>query len=100
MRTTNSRVTFRAPFTLNKDIGELPAGTYDIEVDEEEMRFTEHTAYRRAAIYFCVEGQGSTRTLVIPPSDLDAAVKRDAEERAASLATEGGAPIHPGGTLP
>lgn len=90
MRTTKSRVTFRTLFTLNKDVGELPAGTYDIEVDEEEIRGTERTAYRRTAIYFYVEGQGSTRTLVIHPSDLEAALKRDAETRAASLATESG----------
>lgn len=98
MRTTKSKVTFHAPFTLSKDAGELPAGVYEVEVDEEEIRGTERTAYRRTAIYFYVEGNGSTRTLVINPPDLEAALKRDAEERAASLATEGGAPIHPGGT--
>lgn len=41
MRTTKSKVTFHAPFTLNKDAGELPAGVYEVEVDEEEIGGTE-----------------------------------------------------------
>ena len=94
MRTTRSTVTFHDPFVLNRDVGELPAGTYDIEVDEEEIPILERTAYRRTAIYFYVESQGSTRTLLIDPADLDAALSRDSERRAGSPVTESS------GTLP
>jgi len=49
MRTTKSTVTFNRSFTLNGGLGELPAGTYDIEVDEEETCGIERTVYRRIA---------------------------------------------------
>ena len=92
MRTTKSKVTFHAPFTLNEDAGELPAGTYDVEVDEVEIQITDRTAYRRTAVCLYVEGQGSTRTLVIHPADLEAALSRDAESGAGSSVSEGVAP--------
>jgi hypothetical protein len=79
MRTTKSTVTFQGPFILNSVVGELPAGSYDIEIDEEEILATDRTGYRRVAIYFYVENQRSTRTLVIDPGDLDSALERDAE---------------------
>ncbi len=78
VRTTKSTVTFQDPFILNRDVGELPAGTYDIEIDEEEILTTDRTGYRRVAIYFYVENQRSTRTLVIDPVDLESALERDA----------------------
>ena len=82
MRTTKSTVTFNASFILNRDVEELPAGSYEIETDEEEILTTERSAYRRTAVYFYVESQGSTRTLVIHPADLESALSRDAEKRA------------------
>lgn len=81
MRTTRSTVTFHNPFVLNRDAGELPAGSYDIETDEEEILAAERTGYRRIAVYFHVESPGSTRTLVIDPSDLEAALRRDSQNR-------------------
>lgn len=80
MRTTRSTVTFVKPFVLNRDSGELPAGSYEIDTDEEEILASDRTAYRRAAIYFYVESRSSTRMLVIDPDDLDAALGRDAQE--------------------
>lgn len=81
MRTTRDTVTFHSSFILNRDVGELPAGSYDIEIDEEEIPTHDRSAFRRTAIYFYVEQGGSTRTLVIHPSELDAALRRDAENR-------------------
>lgn len=81
MRTTKSSVTFQGSFILNRDVGALPAGSYDIEIDEEEISAVDRTAYRRTAVYFFVESQRSTRTLVITPADLDAAIRRDAENQ-------------------
>lgn len=77
MRTRTSTITFQCPFILNSDVGELPAGSYDIEIDEEELLAADRTGYRRIATYFYVNGGGSTRMLVIDPAELDAALERD-----------------------
>lgn len=81
MRTTRHAVTFHSSFILNKDVGELPAGKYEIEIDEEEIGSQDRQAFRRTAIYFYVDQSGTTRTCVIQPSDLDSALERDAERR-------------------
>ncbi len=80
MRTRKSTVTFGRPFTLNKDVGELPSGTYDIEIDEEEIEAADRTAYRKAAIYFYVENAASTRMMVVTPAELESALKRDLDD--------------------
>jgi len=77
MRTQKSTVTFQHPFILNKGVGELPPGCYDIQIDEEEIQATDRTAYRRMAIYFYVQNAASTRTIVVTPADLESAVERD-----------------------
>ena len=77
MRTTKSTVTFHSPFTLNDRVGELPAGTYDIETDEEEILGADRTAYRRVATLLFVETRGSTRSLTVDPKHLEAALRRD-----------------------
>jgi hypothetical protein len=94
MRTARDTVTFQSSFVLNRDVGELPAGSYDIEIDEEEIPTQDRSASRRTAIYFYVEQRGSTRTFVIHPSDLDAALRRDAEKAGAIqfAETNGAAP--------
>lgn len=81
MRTTKSTVTFGAPFTVNGDVGELPAGTYDIEVDEEPIGGVESTAYRRVATLLLVRGVGSTRSVQVDPKDLEAALQADVDQR-------------------
>ena len=78
MRTTKRTVTFKSPFTVNNSAGELPAGTYDIEVDEEEIAGVELTAYRRVGTLLFVQQAGSTRSVTIEPQQLDAALQRDA----------------------
>jgi hypothetical protein len=81
MRTRKSTITFQHPFILNSDFGELPAGSYDIEIDEEELVAADLAGYRRTAAYFYVNSPGSTRMLVINPAQLDAALERDARTR-------------------
>ena len=79
VRTTASTVVFRHPFTLNTTVGELPAGNYEIEVDEEEIGSSvDRTVHRRVAVYFYVTDGPSTRTIVIEPRALDEALERDA----------------------
>lgn len=78
MRTIKSTVTFNRPFSLNDSIGELPAGTYDIEVDEEEILGAQRAAYRRVATLLFVQTPGTTRTLAIDHNQLEAALQKDA----------------------
>ena len=78
MRTRKATVTFQRPFTLNRDVGELPPGSYDIEIDEEEIEATDRTAYRRTAIYLYVQSSASTRTVIVTPADLESALEREA----------------------
>lgn len=78
MRTIKSQVTFGAPFSLNSSVGELPAGTYDIEVDEEEVEAGQQTAYVRTKTLMIIETAASTRTLTVDPKQLEAALHRDA----------------------
>ena len=90
MRTTKTKVTFRNSFILNRDVGELPAGTYGIEIDDEEILSSGRTGYRRTAIYFFVEKDGSMRMLSIEPADFESALSRDEEKRAGLAAEESG----------
>jgi hypothetical protein len=72
-----STVTFHRPFTLNRGVGELPAGTYEIEVDEEEIQASDRTGSRRTAIYLFVQQGASTRTIAATPNELDSALQHD-----------------------
>ena len=81
-RTTASTITFQAPFTLNENVGQLPAGTYEIEVDEEAIALGERPAFRRVATLLIVREPGSTRTLQIDSKQLDVALERDARHAA------------------
>jgi hypothetical protein len=82
MRTTKTKVTFRDSFILNRNVGELPGGSYNIEIDEEEILTSGRTGYRRTAIYFFVESDRSTRMISVEPADFESALSRDAEKRA------------------
>jgi hypothetical protein len=77
VRTLKSTVTFRRPFTLNRGVGELTAGTYEIEIDEEEIQASDRTGYRRSAIYLYVQQGAATRTIEATPNELDSALERD-----------------------
>ena len=84
IRTRKASVSFLGRFTLNRDVGELPPGTYDIDIDEEAIQASERTAYRRTTIYFYVRSSASTRTLMASPADLDKALERDRETSSAA----------------
>jgi hypothetical protein len=77
MRTTKSTVTFQAPFSMPSISGEQPAGTYDIEIDEELIDGIERTAYRRVATLLYLRTRGGTRTCTITADELAEALKRD-----------------------
>jgi hypothetical protein len=57
--------------------GEQPAGTYEIEIDEELIEGIERTAYRRVATLLHLRTRGGTRTCTITAEDLAAALELD-----------------------
>ncbi|MBW0159381.1 hypothetical protein [Sedimentimonas flavescens] len=73
MRSTKSTVTFEHPFLLSGYTDELPAGDYDVVVEEELLEGLSFAAYRRTATYLTVRGKGRMAGLVErrPTSELD-----------------------------
>jgi len=58
-RSTRSKVTFSNDVTIGDNQRELPAGTYEIIVEEELIQGLSFEAYRRTATYRMVRGRGS-----------------------------------------
>lgn len=81
MRSTRSTVTFSNPFTLPGYPGDLPAGDYEVLVEEELLQGLNFEAYRRTATYLTVRGRGShagrTELRAISDNDLKGALRRD-----------------------
>jgi hypothetical protein len=77
IRTTKSTVTFRAPFQVKGMSEQQPAGTYDIETDEEAIGGNDHTVYRRVATLLILRDAGRTRMVTIDPVSLEAALAAD-----------------------
>lgn len=81
MRSTRSTVTFSNPFTLPGYTGDLPAGDYEILVEEELLQGLSFEAYRRTATYLTVFGRGARvgriELRVTTESDLKKALSRD-----------------------
>ena len=81
-RSTRSTVTFSAPFALSGYPGELPAGTYEVVVEEELLQGLSFEGWRRTATSLTVRGRGSpagrSESHVISDSDLEEALRRDA----------------------
>ena len=58
--------------------GVLPAGTYDVETDEERLESISFPAYRRILTLIHLHPKlGLTQSLEIDPNELDAALMRD-----------------------
>ncbi|TMV70021.1 hypothetical protein FGG78_30465 [Thioclava sp. BHET1] len=73
MRSTNSTMTFYHPFFLPGYTDELPAGDYDVIVQEELLEGLSFAAYRRIATYLTVPGKGrmTGRVELRPTSERD-----------------------------
>ena len=82
-RTTRSQATFLAPFVLAELDEPQPAGTYDIETDDEIVEGNERTVYVRVATLLYLENRGTTRIVTIDPKGLQAALAQDAMVAAA-----------------
>ena len=83
MRSTRSTVTFSNPVTLPGYPGDLPAGDYEVLVEEELLQGLSFEAYRRTATYMTVRGKGAhagrSELRSTTESDLKEALRRDAD---------------------
>lgn len=81
-RSKRSSVVFRHPAQLDGVDVELPAGTYSIDVDEEQIPNLTFVAYRRVQTTIEVPvnrgGNAGRQVFVIDPHALEAALQRDA----------------------
>ena len=76
-RTTVKSVAFPRPFTLRGAEEELPAGTYDVETDEELIEELSFAVYRRTAMWIHLpQRRGGNSSLVarIDQDELDEAL--------------------------
>jgi hypothetical protein len=80
-RTTTSTVTFAHPFVISGYEDELPAGSYEVVVDEDLLEGLSFEAYRRTGSFLLVSGRGGqagqAEMRPIDPRDLEAALARD-----------------------
>ncbi len=77
LRTTPSSVSFSRPFELKGVDGPLPAGSYEVETEEEIIETLHRTVYVRVATLLIIRSTGMTRTVTVDPSDLETALERD-----------------------
>ncbi|EYD71498.1 hypothetical protein Rumeso_04899 [Rubellimicrobium mesophilum DSM 19309] len=84
-RTTRRTVTFVHPFRIADYEDELPAGDYQVVMDEELLEGRSFEAYRRTGTYLLVGsqagGRGTAEMRPIDPRDLEAALVRDRAPR-------------------
>ncbi|MEJ6396109.1 hypothetical protein V8J82_22835 [Gymnodinialimonas sp. 2305UL16-5] len=80
-RSTRSMVTFSNDFTIGNSQRELPAGTYEILVEEELIQGLSFEAYRRIATYLMARWRGSnageTSMQMTTKEDLEHAIACD-----------------------
>jgi hypothetical protein len=82
-RTSEERVTFNRTFLLPSVDEVLPAGTYLVETEEEQIDSLSFVAYRRVATTITLPAlgteTGSRQVIAIDPSELAAARAKDSE---------------------
>lgn len=82
-RTLRSSVVFRHPARLDGVEKLLPAGTYIVETDEEQIPSLSFVAYRRVRTSIIVPANTSSnagrQVITIEPQALQAALDRDAQ---------------------
>lgn len=80
-RSVTSVVTFTQPFAIGAKAEKLPAGAYNVTVDEEMIEGLSFAAYHRTSTILEVPAIGTSSAmkqyLHIAADDLDAALQRD-----------------------
>lgn len=88
IRTIQTMITFDHPFRMSGAEGVLPAGTYRVVTDEEQVPGLSFIAYRRMATMLHTPAisapQGRSASLAIDPVELDAAQMKDRQQSAGS----------------
>ena len=70
-RTTRSFVTFAFPFVIAGYSDELPAGKYEILVEEDLIEGPNFMAYRRMSTQILIDGQIGVGRMEIRPTDAE-----------------------------
>ena len=87
-RTRQESIAFRFPAHIEGIDGRLPAGTYVVETDEEQIPGLSFVAYRRVQTAIIVPlntgSNAGRQVVVIEPQALQAALERDAQAMADS----------------
>ena len=85
LRSTRSTMAFPKPFILSGYSGQLPAGEYEILVEEEVIEGLSFVAYRRTAVFLTIQGKdgqaGWTELRPITWTDLETALGQDPQSR-------------------
>lgn len=88
IRTRETTVTFDHPFRLGDADAPLPAGTYRVVTDEEQLLGVSFVAYRRVASMLHTPAisapQGRSARLDIDPVELEAALLKDRQRSTSS----------------
>jgi len=71
IRTIRKTVTFTRPFALAGIDGVQPAGTYDVDTDEETIDDVSFLAWRRVATMIHLRKDGATQVHRIDPAELE-----------------------------
>jgi hypothetical protein len=81
IRTTQNTMVFRHPFLMRYFDQTLPAGTYEVVTEEEQLEGISFLAYRLLQTYIYRRSSpsqtGLAPTYVVDPDDLAAALARD-----------------------
>lgn len=84
-RTTTSTVSFEHPFEIDGYIDALPAGDYEMVVDEELLQNLSFVSYLRTATYLMIKGNKgdkSTQMHRIDPEELELVLSLDQKRSA------------------
>lgn len=95
-RTTTSTVSFAHPFELDGFINELPAGDYELVVDEELIQSLSFVSYLRTATYLMIKEAKSSHSIQmhrIDPEELELIVSLD--QKRSSKPNDGEAALSP-----
>jgi hypothetical protein len=80
-RTTSKVISFEKPFKLKGWATTLPAGDYQVEIEEERLEAVSFVAHRRVAVFLHLPVQqgkpGQRQTVCLPPEEFAALLLKD-----------------------
>jgi hypothetical protein len=84
-RTTSKTVTFSRPFILDGFERVAPAGTYQVETEEELLEDVSFPAWKRVMTSIELTHLGTTQHVWIDPAELHEALMRDGAQLASAV---------------